>query len=120
MERFRILYLWKTFSGAVGGVSTSHYIGMTPTSLHNRTLAHRSGHRRKDKGNALYQHDTEKHNSETQAYTARVISKAKDLLPLVMREAVLIEGQIKEVTINGKNEKGRALIRMVAARSEYG
>ena len=102
-------------------ITTNYYLGMTYTSCHNRMLAHTAGHRRRDIGNPLHQHDVEKHDGCIQSYTTTVMSKNKDLLSLMMKEAIMIEKQNNEISMNGKNEMGRGnMVRLVARRSENG
>ena len=93
--------------GEKGGVKSSHYLGMTAGSCHNRWLQHREGQRRKDPGNALYKHDADIHNGQPQVYTARVVAREISLLTLTVREAVLQEHQVKEVSMNDRIEMGR-------------
>ena len=99
-----------------GGTKTSHYIGMTSTSLHNRQKDHRLAHRRREEGNAMYKHDILKHNGQTQQYTARYITEERGILPLAMREGILIEKQLYGTSLNDRKEKGRGtgLVRIQA------
>ena len=99
-----------------GGTKTSHYIGMTTTSLHNRQKDHRLAHRRREEGNAMYKHDILKHNGQTQQYTARYITEERGILPLAMREGILIKKQLYGTSLNDRKEKGRStgLVRIQA------
>ena len=65
-----------------GGMKSSHYIGMTVGSAHNRWKSHSEGHEGKSKGNPLYKHDVEHNNSGAQDYEARVVSRDISLLTL--------------------------------------
>ena len=99
------------------GIHSSHYIGLTTTSVHNRMIDHREGHRRRDPKNPLHKHDLDKHNGEIQQYVTSIIQSDRGLLHLVFREAILIEGQKAELRLNDKNERGRGeLIRLTANR----
>ena len=100
-----------------GGILSSHYIGLTATSVHNRMIDHRRGHLRKDPKNPLHRHDIEKHGGQIQQYETSVIQSDRGLLHLIFREAILIEGQKADLRINDKNEQGRGdLIRLTANR----
>ena len=102
-----------------GGVKSHHYLGMTACSLHNRMIDHRKGHRRKDSGNPLFIHDQECHNGERQEYYSVTAHREILLLNLMMKEAILIEGQQSGTSMNGKQEKGRGkLIRIQAVRND--
>ena len=91
-----------------GGVSSSHYIGMTAGSLHNRWKVHREGHQREQHDNSLHVHDTEKHGGEQQVYVATLVSREQSLLTLTIREALLQERQKKQVSMNSRIELGRS------------
>ena len=100
-----------------GGLKSSHYIGMTATSLHNRMLDHRNGQKRKSKMNVLYRHDLDKHEGMFQEYEAECIQTDRGLLHLCLREALLIEGQDPSLSINKKMEQGRGgIVRLNAVR----
>ena len=104
--------------GSKGGVKSSNYIGRTTVSIHNRLITHREGHERGNSSNALVKHDIEKHNGEKQSYSAVVAQREIGLLNLVLREAILIEGQEEGCSMNDKMEFGRgATIRIQAAKS---
>ena len=78
----------------IGGMKSGHYLGMTNVSVHNRTRTHRLGHERGDKKNTLYKHDNEKHNGIKQQYKVVIVQKERSLLHLVMREAIMIDGNM--------------------------
>ena len=105
----------------IGGIKSSHYLGMTNVSVHNRIRTHRVGHEREDNKNTLRKHDLEKHNGIRQEYKVVIVQKERSLLHLVMREALMIEGQSDEFSMNDKNEQGRGgIVRLHAARSGMG
>ena len=109
----------KEHPGKTGGIKSPNYIGMTSCSLHNRLLTHRTGHSRGQPGNALVRHDLEAHAGEKQTYSAVIVQKEQGLLTLMMREALLIEGQQHGSSMNGKQEHGRGnVIRIQAVRHE--
>ena len=82
-------------------------------------IDHRKGHRRKDSGNPLFIHDKECHNGERQEYYSVTAHREILLLNLMMKEAILIEGQQAGTSMNGKQEKGRGkLIRIQAVRND--
>ena len=103
---------------SVRGIKTPHYIGMTACSLHNRMQSHIEGQRTGTSSkNPLVRHDKDKHNGEKQTYSAVTVSKEQNLLPLIMKEAILIESQHFGTSMNGKEERGRgSLIRIQARR----
>ena len=90
-----------------GGTKTSHYIGMTATSLHNRHKSHRDGHRRGDPSNPMTRHDIDAHNGIKQEYTAMFLGEERGLLPLAMKEALMIEKQTHGTSMNDKMERGK-------------
>ena len=90
-----------------GGTKTSHYIGMTATSLHNRHKSHRDGHRRGDSNNPMARHDKDTHSGVKQQYTAMFLGEERGLLPLAMKEVLMIEKQTHRTSINDKMERGR-------------
>ena len=90
-----------------GGIKAAHYIGMTATSLHNRQLAHRKGHNKNKPNNPMEKHDRECHQGVKQSYTAKFIGEERGLLPLSMKEAILIEKQHAGTSMNDKLERGR-------------
>ena len=82
-------------------------------------LAHRTGHQRGDPSNVLVKHDKEHHSGTTQQYSAVTVHREVALLSLMMKEALMIDGQHHATSMNGKNEKGIGkLIRIQAVRQE--
>ena len=80
---------------------------------------HLSGQRTKSKSNPLHKHDVEGHQGEPQQYTARILASEQKQLPLNKLEALYIEKQIPDTTLNDKNEAGRGgIIRLRAVRGE--
>ena len=64
-------------------------------------------------------HDKECHNGERQEYYSVTAHREILLLNLMMKEAILIEGQQAGTSMNGKQEKGRGkLIRIQAVRND--
>ena len=90
-----------------GGIKASHYIGMTATSLHNRQLDHRKGHEKNKPNNPMVKHDIECHQGNKQTYTSKFIGEDRGLLPLSMKEAIMIEKQHAGTSMNDKLERGR-------------
>ena len=76
---------------------------MTATSLHNRQRDHRLAHGRRKEDNVMNKHNIEKHQGVKQQY----MTEERGLLPLVMREGILIENQIHGTSMNDRKEKGR-------------
>ena len=100
-----------------GGILSSHYLGMTATSIHNRMLSHLSDHRSKNKQSVMTRHDLDCHEGEEQRYVMDIVTSERGLLLLKMREALLIEGQDPGLSINDRMEQGRgAIIRLAATR----
>ena len=64
----------------------------------------------------MHKHDILKHNGQVQQYTARYVTEERGILPLAMREGILIESQIHGTSLNDRKEKGRAtgLVRIQA------
>ena len=90
-----------------GGIKASHYIGMTATSLYNRQLDHRRGHISNRPNNPMVRHDNEHHQGDKQTYTSKFIAEERGLLPLTMKEAIMIEKQHEGTSMNDKHEQGR-------------
>ena len=91
-----------------GGVKAPNYVGMTASSLHARHLDHRKGHKARNKNNCLVKHEDEVHDGKIQEYTARCIGKERSLLHLSLQEALLIENQVQETSLNDRKEHGRS------------
>ena len=107
----------KENTAILGGILSSHYIGMMATSIHNRLISHIQGHKNKSASSIMHRHDMSEHSGETQTYSADCITTERRLLQLCMREALLIEGQDPILSINGKMEQGRgSLVRLSAIR----
>ena len=80
-------------------------------------INHLSGQKSKSTKNPLYRHDRDIHGGEAQTYTARILQREKNLLPLCITEGLYIERQVIGTTLNDKNEFGRGgLIRLPASR----
>ena len=90
-----------------GGIKSSHYIGLTAGSAHNRWKQHREGHERQLESNQLHNHDVEVHGGVVQEYEARVGSKEVSLLRLHVRESILQERQDPKLSMNDRIEMGR-------------
>ena len=61
-------------------------------------------------------HDMDKHGGDIQSYSARYITEERGILPLAMREGILIENQIFGTSMNDRKERGRgtSLVRIQA------
>ena len=81
---------------------------MTAGSAHNRWLTYRTGQERGDQGNALHRHDEEHHQGQVQEYSAKIVTREISLLTLTVREALLQEHQIQQVSMNDRIEMGRS------------
>ena len=91
---------------------------MTSTSVHWRMQGHLSGQKSKSSNNPLWRHDQEAHGGSHQTYTTRILRRERNLLPLTLVEALFIEKQYPETSLNDKNEAGRGgLVRLTARRS---
>ena len=55
----------------------------------------------------MTRHDKDCHLGMKQSYTAKFLGEERGLLPLAMKEALLIESQISGTSMNDKLEKGR-------------
>ena len=98
-------------------LKTDSYVGMTRTSVHHRMEGHLKGQKAKKSSNPLYRHDTERHGGIPQKYTTSIVGREKKLVRLNCLEAILIEKQHPEFSINAKMEKGRGgVVRISAMR----
>ena len=96
---------------------TSHYIGMTRTTLHNRMLGHLKDQRYKKSKSPLHCHDTLCHGGIPQRYTMKSRGSDKKLLRLSVIEALNIEKHPDELLMNERNEGGRGgIVRITASR----
>ena len=102
-----------------GGVKSSHYIGMCAVSLHNRHKTHREQHKARNRKNVMVRHEEEMHNGVTQNYTAKMVSMERGLLHVSLKEALLIAGQIRNVSMNDRMERGQG-IRVVRISTQIG
>ena len=97
---------------------TDRYIGMTRTSLHNRMDSHLRDQRYKKSSSPLHRHDSDKHEGNPQKYTCKIVGNERKLVRLGCLEAILIEKQPRELSINAKMEKGRGgVVRISAIRT---
>ena len=95
-----------------------NYVGMTMTSTHCRMNSHLSSQRSKSSKNPLWRHDRDEHEGQHQQYTARIMAKEKGILPLSILEALWIEKQYPQTSLNERNEFGRgSIIRISAERA---
>lgn len=102
-----------------GGQGRPNYIGLTRTSVHCRTQGHLRGQKAKTKSNPLHRHDIEGHGGHPQEYTARIMARERQQLPLNTLEALYIEKQCPGTSLNDKNEAGRGgIVRLRAVRGE--
>ena len=100
-----------------GGQPRHNYVGSSRTSLHQRMLAHMRGQRQKQGSNPLHRHDVEIHEGQQQEYTARVIGREQNILPLKILEGLYIEAQAPGTSMNERMEFGRGgLVRLTAIR----
>ena len=98
-------------------LNTDSYVGMTRTSVHHRMEGHLKGQKAKKSSNPLFRHDTERHGGIPQKYTTSIVGREKKLVRLNCLEAILIEKQHPEFSINAKMEKGRGgVVRISAMR----
>ena len=81
-----------------------NYIGMTMMSSHCRMVSHLSGQRTKSIKNPLWRHDKDAHDGQHQQYTIRIMARDKGVLPFSIVEALWIEKQIPETSLNERNE----------------
>ena len=96
-----------------------NYVGKSRTSAHWRMQGHLSGQRSRSNSNPLYRHDVEGHEGIPQEYTARILATEGKQLPLNILEALYIEQQRPNTTLNDKNEAGRGgIVRLRAVRGE--
>ena len=96
---------------------SSHYLGMTATSLHNRMLSHLQDQRSKNSKSVMNLHDINCYEGVEQQYTMDIVTSERRLLLQCRREALLIEGQDPGLSINDKMEQGRgSIVRLAATR----
>ena len=55
----------------------------------------------------MVKHENEKHNGQIQTYTAKMITTDRGLLQISLREALLIAGQVRSVSMNYRMERGK-------------
>ena len=55
----------------------------------------------------MARHDKDTHSGVKQQYTAMFLGEERGLLPLAMKEALMIEKQTHGTSINDKMERGR-------------
>ena len=55
----------------------------------------------------MVRHDNEHHQGNKQTYTSKFIGEERGLLPLSIKEAIMIEKQHAGTSMNDKHEKGR-------------
>ena len=90
------------------GVKTSHYIGMSAFSLHNRQKTHREQHAARNIQIVMVKHEIEKHRGSIQSYTIKLVQSDRGLLHISLREALVILGQLTETSMNDRKEKGNS------------
>ena len=94
-----------------------NYIGLTRSSIHARMLDHLKGQKSKSMGNPLYRHDLQVHDGITQQYVCTPVVSEKKIVRLHVNEALHIEKQNREASLNDKMECGRGgIVRITATR----
>ena len=92
-------------------------IGLTRSSIHARMLDHLKGQKSKSMGNPLYRHDLQVHDGIAQQYVCTPIVSEKKIVRLHVNEALHIEKQNREASLNDKMECGRGgIVRITATR----
>ena len=90
---------------------------MTAGSLHARMNAHLTTQAAGDLGGPMARHDNEVHGGFPQMYQVCVVDRGRRLLMLATTEAMWIEKQHKEVSMNLRQEGGRGgIVRLTASR----
>ena len=93
------------------------YIGLTRSTIHARMLDHLKGQRMRSSGNPLHRHDLKAHNGQQQQYVCIPIASEKKIVRLNINEALHIEKQQREASLNDKMECGRGgIVRITATR----
>ena len=59
------------------------------------------------KSNVMVKHDQECHEGRVQEYTAKLVKTERSLLHLALTEAILIEGQLHDKSMNDRHEQGK-------------
>ena len=92
---------------------------MTAFPYQYRQLDHRRGHISNRPNNPMVRHDNEHHQGDNQTYTSKFIAEERGLLPLTMKEAIMIEKQHEGTSMNDKHEQGRGagIVRIVRIRA---
>ena len=94
-----------------------NYIGLTRSSIHARMLAHLDGQKRKRTNNPLHRHDVSNHEGIPQRYKCVPIASEKKIVRLYCNEALQIEQQDRQQSMNDRMECGRGeLVRITATR----
>ena len=100
-----------------GKEKSPHYIGMTTCSLHNRMKTHQSHQSSGNMKGPQARHDKECHQGEKQVYQTEIVAKERKLLTLYTNEALWIEGQDPQSSLNERQEGGRGgVVRIIATR----
>ena len=96
---------------------THNYVGMIRCSLHNRMMTHLKGQIAKSSKSPLYRHDVKCHEGVTQQYHCTVLATESKIVRLSCNEALRIERQNPQYTMNERNEGGRGgIVRLTATR----
>ena len=94
-----------------------NYLGMTAGSLHARMNAHLTTQVAGNLSGPMARHDEKAHGGLPQNYQVCVVDRGRRLLTLVTTEALWIEKQQKEVSMNLRQEAGRGgIVRLTANR----
>ena len=98
-------------------IETHNYVGMTRCSLHSRMMAHLKGQSAMSSKRPLYRHDTKCHGGETQKYNCTILATESKIVRLNCNEALRIEQQNPQYTMNERNEGGRGgIVRLTVTR----
>ena len=96
---------------------THNYVGLTRTTVHNRMEQHIKAQQQKLSSSAMYRHDCDVHNGVAQSYSTKIIAKEKRIVRLYCSEALHIERQDRQLSINVKMEGGRTNSGVVRIRA---
>ena len=93
-----------------------NYLGMTAGSLHARMNGHLTTQAAGDLSGPMTRHDKEVHGGVPQMYKVCVVDRGRRLLTLATTEAMWIEKQHVEVSMNLRQEAGRGgIVRLTAS-----
>lgn len=96
----------------------TNYVGTTGRTVHCRMMEHKEAIDKKDLKNALAKHMEDSHPNTVADFTMTIITRHNTNLERLVTESILIEKQVKGLSVNLRSEWGanRGVVRITAAR----